>query len=67
MTDGAGFTALFNSSSSEIDLYRHNGGESYLFVDGHVEKNRYLTLSTSDNGMALAFSSYLGNFSQYYK
>jgi len=67
MTDGAGFTALFNSSSSEIDLYRHNGGENYLFVDGHVEKNRYLTLSTSDNGMALAFSSYLGNFGQYYK
>lgn len=63
MTDGKGNSTRFSSSNTTIDQFRHDGYENYLFVEGHVEKERFVNL----NGVRLAFDPGYSSFSRYYR
>lgn len=65
-TDGRGNSSTFYNSESMVDLGRHNGFESYLYVDGHVKMDEYYTLLAVSK-ISLSFDWYASNFNQYYR
>ena len=42
-----------------VDLRRHNSGENYLFIDGHVKQRKLQTFAASPNQFKLSQAPYL--------
>jgi prepilin-type N-terminal cleavage/methylation domain-containing protein/prepilin-type processing-associated H-X9-DG protein len=66
MTDGLGSTSWYNDSEATVDVFRHNGFENYLYVDGHLEKGKFYVLLSASR-ISLAFDSTYSNFKEYYR
>ncbi len=68
MTDGGDISAMYcydqsRSDIGQVDIGRHNGRETYLFVDGHVKADSYYSFDP----IQLQLEIYTAGYSDYYR